>query len=186
MGEGTLNVNIDQEERKLRPEIKQLKYVNTDGNYYEISFVPEVEGPCRIDFEYIDNANSTIYGDSLVILVRAIDFIIIPFPLQPFPINIENTFKIKSLREEVNEFKILIKQANEPVECKLVELEKNSYSVTFTPKTIERHTVEIYFDDVLVNAEQLIKIDVFDVSKIKARMPSSITFGELNTFTGKL
>ena len=111
--------------------------------------------------------------------------IIIPFPLQPFPINIENTFKIKSLREEVHEFKIIIKQANESVECKLVELEKNSYSVTFTPKTIERHTVEIYFDDVLVNAEQLIKIDVFDVSKIKARMPSSITFGEMNTFTGK-
>ncbi len=35
------------------------------------------------------------------------------------------------------------------------------------------------------NLDRSIKIDIYDVSKIKAKMPNTIMFGELNTFVGQ-
>lgn len=33
--------------------------------------------------------------------------------------------------------------------------------------------------------DQQIKVDVFDINKIKVKMPGSISFGEMNIFLGK-
>ena len=43
-------------------------------------------------------------------------------------------------------------------ECELVLLEKDFYQVFFTPKTIEKHYVEIYFGSLLINIGKLTKL----------------------------
>ena len=65
-------------------------------------------------------------------------------------------------------------------------MEQNYYEIKFTPKLIERHIVEIFFDDEIINSDRYIKIDVFDVNQIKVKMPNSILLGEMNTFLGIL
>ena len=72
----------------------------------------------------------------------------------------------------------------ESIECELVKIEPNFYQVCFVLKSIERHFVEIYYDKEFVNMERPIKLDTFDVKRIKANISSTITFGEINTFTG--
>lgn len=90
------------------------------------------------------------------------------------------------------------------IECELVMLEKDVYQVFFVPKKIERHIAEIYFGNQLINSgikqiynnnyfslfktflsnkDRPIKLDIFDVSKIKTKIPSKIIFGELNNFS---
>lgn len=186
-------VNVDQLDRKLKPLVRKLeadfyKKVQT----YEISFVPELETSCKIDIEFTDTSSKILNGDTFNLNVKAVDFLILPFPLIPYSINKKNSFqskqkkennysynfinksfsfflKVKLLRNDVKNFKVIIKpisqklnsgtqqkQANnqtlaQQIECDLLEIEKNSYQVFFTLKSIERHFVEIYFDNHLIN-----------------------------------
>lgn len=39
----------------------------------------------------------------------------------------------------------------EQIACQLKQIESNLYEVQFVPKSIERHFVEIYFDNQLIN-----------------------------------
>lgn len=39
----------------------------------------------------------------------------------------------------------------EPIECHLKQIESNLYECEFEPKSIDRHFVEIYFDNQLIN-----------------------------------
>jgi hypothetical protein len=77
--------------------------------------------------------------------------------------------KVKILRENVQDVKLVIKPnsrdskdsgisgsslsllSREAIECQLVKLEKNAYQVFFELKSIERHYVEIYFNNEFVN-----------------------------------
>ncbi len=103
IGEGSLNVNIEQEDRQLKPTVKQLPndLIVTSSNlyyyYYEISFVPESETPCRIEIEFIDNLERLVYGDTFKINVKCIDFIVFPFPLIPFAVNKKSSFNCNFL-----------------------------------------------------------------------------------------
>ena len=112
---GTLNVQIEQQDRKLRTFVKQIKSIENKSNatssaaigvgsgeidtglVYEISFTPEIETKCVVDLEYLDIAEGVICGDSVVINVKAKDFRITPFPLQPFAINSKSTFNVEIL-----------------------------------------------------------------------------------------
>lgn len=63
-----------------------------DANSFEISFVPEIEATCKVDIELVDSLENVLYGDSIKIDVKAIDFQVVPFPLLPFHINVKGTF----------------------------------------------------------------------------------------------
>ncbi|CAF0722221.1 unnamed protein product, partial [Brachionus calyciflorus] len=189
LGEGNLYAFIEQQERKIKPSIK---HVHTDIKLnletYEVSFVPEIDSICKIDLEFADKYENILNGDSIKLNVKAYDFLIVPYPLSPFPINTRCSFDTKILRKFVKNVKIFIKPISsesekDRIECELVLLEKDLYRVFFTLKTIERHIAEIYFGNQQINSNRPVKIDVFDVSKITAKMPSKIVFGELNTFT---
>lgn len=65
------------------------------------------------------------------------------------------------MREFVRNLKVFIKpmvDLGNSQECELVLLEKDFYQVFFTPKTIEKHYVEIYFGSLLINIGKLTKL----------------------------
>lgn len=45
----------------------------------------------------------------------------------------------------------------EAIECQLRQLESNLYQCEFVPKSIDRHFVEIYFDNQLINFGKKVK-----------------------------
>lgn len=58
------------------------------------------------------------------------------------------------MRKFVRNLKVCIKSANDSndvQECELVLIEKDFYEVFFVPKNIERHFVEIFFGNSLIN-----------------------------------
>jgi hypothetical protein len=87
-------VSVEQTEKKIKPSIKQLKFNNDDKKikHYEISFTPESESICKVDLEYVDSMDNVVTGNSFSIPVKAIDFIIKPYPLEPLPINVKSMF----------------------------------------------------------------------------------------------
>jgi hypothetical protein len=127
--------------------------------------------------EYLDIAEGVICGDSIIINVKAKDFRITPFPLQPFAINAKSTFNVEILMSDVDagvvnlsrlKFKIkptskessdIVSQNskssnnnNNTVEdFEVVALSPCEYQIIFTPKLIERHFFEIFLDNTLVN-----------------------------------
>ncbi len=62
---------------------------------------------------------------------------------------------VEVLRDKINKFELIIKQLNETsaekVELEVIQMDKRTYQIFFTPKSIERHMVQIYFDNHLVN-----------------------------------
>lgn len=70
----------------------------TDTNSFEISFVPELETTCKIDIELVDSLENILYGDSIKIEPKALDFQVVPFPLLPFHINVKGTFNGNSTK----------------------------------------------------------------------------------------
>ena len=60
---------------------------------------------------------------------------------------------MKCLKEDLNELKISIRQASgECVASELIKLKQNYYECTFLPKSVQRHFVDVFFDDKLVNS----------------------------------
>ncbi len=148
------------------------------GLVYEISFTPEIETKCVVDLEYLDIAEGVICGDSVIINVKAKDFRITPFPLQPFAINSKSTFNVEILMSDADggvvdlsrlKFKIkpTSKESSDVVsqnsncsnvinnstveDFEVVTLSPCEYQIIFTPKLIERHFFEIFLDNTLVN-----------------------------------
>jgi hypothetical protein len=89
--EGSLNVYVEQEDRKLKANIKKVKI--DEFNSYEISFIPETDTKCSVECEFIDLNDNVMCGHLFKIPVYISDFIILPFPLSPFPINTKCSFK---------------------------------------------------------------------------------------------
>ena len=98
--QGNLNVSIDQLDKKLKPTVKNIKNAETNEktNNYEISFVPENDSPCKIDIEYVDTLENVITGNTFNVKVKAIDFLVKPYPIEPLPINIKSMFTSRALR----------------------------------------------------------------------------------------
>lgn len=92
--EGELCVYIEQEDRKIRPLVKNIQK-EADSTIYEVSFVPEVESMCKIDLEYINKFDNILNGNMFKLDAKALDFLMIPFPLMPFQINTRCSFKSK-------------------------------------------------------------------------------------------
>lgn len=72
-----------------------------------------------------------------------------------------------------------------PIDCELIKLDSNLYQVNFELKSIERHFVDIVYEGSLINHDRPIKLDTFDVNKIRAKIPNTINYGEMNIFMGK-
>ncbi len=89
---------IEQENRQLKPIVKQLpnetnQHLSAPYFYfYEISFMAELEAPCRVEIEFIDNSEKIVYGDTFKVDVISMDYIIIPFPLTPFALGKKSSF----------------------------------------------------------------------------------------------
>lgn len=100
--QGNLIAHVEQQDRKIKSNIKKLKNISSSSSNekeccsFEIQFVPELESTCKIDIELVEyNTENILYGDSIKIQVKAVDFLIIPFPLLPFHINTNSTFNRK-------------------------------------------------------------------------------------------
>ena len=152
--ESSLNVSIEQE-KKLKPLIKNVSHeLSFQGCLaYEISFIPELEGQCGIEIEQVDAVSEQVVnGDMFNLLVKAVDFKLMPFPLAPFAINKLAKFNVKCLWDDLSEFSVQIKSSsNKPIEHKVTQLDANLYEIAFVPTLVERHILEIYFDNKLVN-----------------------------------
>lgn len=94
--EGKLWVYVEQEDRKIKPLVKNIQKEN-NSTIYQVSFVPEVESMCKIDLEYVNKFGSILNGNILRIEAKALDFLIIPYPLMPFQVNTKCSFKSKIL-----------------------------------------------------------------------------------------
>ena len=90
VGDGTLNVCVEQGDRKIKPHIKRVNKENAEELEYEINFVPETEDLCRIEIEF--SSDDDIYGDIFKLAVKSSDFLVIPFPLPPFSVNKNASF----------------------------------------------------------------------------------------------
>lgn len=59
------------------------------------------------------------------------------------------------MHDNIKNFKLVIKPSNqeslEKIEYDVNHIEKNLYQISFTPRSIERHFVEIYFGNELIN-----------------------------------
>ncbi len=95
--DGNLNVYIEQEDRKLKANIKKLETSDMAGqpNTFEISFVPEIESSCRIEVECLDTNENVLCGNLIKVDVQCIDYVLTPYPLQPFPVNTRSSFNCK-------------------------------------------------------------------------------------------
>jgi predicted amidohydrolase YtcJ len=70
------------------------------------------------------------------------------------------------------------------VEEKVKTAKPGEFEVSFELKSIERHSVDIYFNSEHVHIDRPVKLDTFDVNKIRATLSSAINYGEINMFTG--
>jgi hypothetical protein len=67
------------------------------------------------------------------------------------------SIQVKTLRENVNNLKLLVISASkEIVHCDVNKLESNYYEVSFVPNLVERHNLEIYFEQKLMNKGRLL------------------------------
>lgn len=59
---------------------------------------------------------------------------------------------MKCLRENVKDLRLVIKTLSGVIiDSELIKTEQDYYEIKFAPTSIERHFVEIYFDDELIN-----------------------------------
>ena len=59
---------------------------------------------------------------------------------------------MKCLRENVRDLRLVIKTLSGVIiDSELIKTEQDYYEIKFVPTSIERHFVEIYFDDELIN-----------------------------------
>lgn len=96
--DGNLNVLVEQEDRKLKSNVKKTRSASASllpDVSFEVTFVPEIESMCRVEIECVDPNENVLCGNVLKLNARAVDFVIYPFPLLPFPINSTCSFKRK-------------------------------------------------------------------------------------------
>lgn len=65
------------------------------------------------------------------------------------------------MRKFIRNLKVFVKpliDSDNAQECELILLEKDFYQIFFTPKIIEKHSVDIYFGSLLINIGKLIKL----------------------------
>lgn len=86
--------HVEQEDRKIRPIVKSIKK-DENLSIFEVNFVPEAESMCKIDLEYVDKSDNILNGSIFRINAKALDFLVIPFPLMPFQINKKCSFNSK-------------------------------------------------------------------------------------------
>ncbi len=92
-----MNTYIEQQEKNLTTSVKNLSD-SEDQSKLEINFTPETESTCFVELEFYSKiSNEIIFSQNFSIVVRPVDFRLIPFPLFPFAVNTVAKFKSKSI-----------------------------------------------------------------------------------------
>ena len=102
-----LNVLVEQDDHKIKVNLNRLpKKLESEDFVFEISFTPEIEVTCRVEVECLDLNENIICGNVFKLSIGVADYIVMPYPLDPFPIKTRNFFICK-LKDITSFFSII-------------------------------------------------------------------------------
>jgi hypothetical protein len=91
----TINETTNQTDYLINEDncFDNLNEYSDKQKLYEVSFIPERDSICFIEITYLDIYETIISGNFIKIWPKFVDFSLIPYPLDPFPLNQPNSFE---------------------------------------------------------------------------------------------